>query len=102
MSLDNLLPMLVGLMSAIPVVGGILAKIIMIAAPLTVAVTALVALWHALVVFVSALAVMPGLEGLKTISEKLKASEEQATGFVHNYILPILNRLSMIPIPEKK
>lgn len=94
----DLITMLLGFLGNIPLVGGILAKVVVFALPASAVVTALVAVWHAVVGVVSALSVaFPSLAGL---AASLKADEDKITSFSNSWILPILNRLSLLPLPK--
>ena len=89
-------------LGGIPAVGPVLATIVTYALPAVAVITALVALWHAIVVCIGALAVVPGLQGLAGLAAKLSGADLKVDGFVKTYVLPFLNRLSMLPLPTKK
>lgn len=68
-------------------------------ASVPVLITALVALWHAVVMFFSAISLV--FPGLKNFSDKLKALEATIDSG-SNVALSWLDRLSAIKIPQKK
>lgn len=80
--------------------GKVLAIAIAVAGGLSGVVTALVALWHALVLTIKALAVMPGLTSLSKLADTLAADEQKITDVSQGKILPILNRLSAVSLPK--
>lgn len=63
--------------------------------------TAFVGVWHALVILLTALSLVPGLGALRAIADKLSVQEASITDAVNNTILPFLNRLSGIALPKK-
>ena len=89
-------------LAQIPYVGPVLATIAHYALPAVAIVTAFVGVWHALVLVFQALAAVPGLQGLQSLADKLKTSEDKVDGFVNTYVLAVLNRLSMLPLPTAK
>lgn len=86
-------------LAQVPYVGPVIAIIVKFALPLVAVVTAIVAVWHAVVLALQALAMVPGLQGLANLANSLKTSEDKVDGFVNTYILPALNRLSVLPLP---
>ena len=99
MNLMNLLPTILAMLAAIPAVGPILAKIVSVAAPVSAGVTALVACWHAVVVALAGLAHVPGLSKLQGAADFFKTTEDKIASFEHGWLMPILDQLSMIPLP---
>lgn len=94
----DLISMLLGFLGSIPVVGSVLAVVAKFAIPASACVTALVAVWHAVVGVLTALSLaVPSLAG---VAASLKADEDTITSFENSWILPILNRLSLIPLPQ--
>ena len=98
----DLITTLLSFLAQIPVVGTWLAAIVSYAIPASAVVTALVALWHALVLALVALAQVPGLSGLAGIANTLKTDDDAVEGFVSTYILPVLKQLSLLPLPAVK
>jgi hypothetical protein len=82
--------------------GKVLAIVIAVAGGLSGVVTALVMLWHAVVIVVKALSVMPGLSALAKVSDMLSADEQKISDFSQGKILPVLNRLSAVQLPAAK
>lgn len=83
-------------------VGKILATIIAVAGGLSGVVTALVAMWHALVLVLQALSILPGLSSLASLAQALAADEAKITSFSQGTLLPLLNRLSAVQLPTSK
>ena len=100
MDVMSIITYLVGLLGSIPVVGHFLAIALPVAAALPIAVSAFVALWHAVVMMIAALAGIPGLQGLKNIADSMKAKEDNVSSFANGKLLPLLNRISAIPLPK--
>jgi hypothetical protein len=101
MSVINLLMSMIQMVSSIPSVGPILAKAVALAGLLSAAASAVVGVWHALVGVIVALSKVPGLQSLQALSEKLRMYDDQAQGVLNQYILPSLDRLSVLPLPQK-
>lgn len=97
----NVLVQLLGALAAVPVVGKILVVVVASAGALAGVSSALVAMWRAVVLVLASLSLVPGLSGLKAVADKLKTSQDAVDDFEQNKILPILNRLSTIPLPKK-
>jgi hypothetical protein len=95
----DLVTTLLTFLGNIPVVGHYLSLLVSFALPLTAVVTALVAVWHAVVGIVAAVAALPGMSKLQGLADSLKADEDKLVSFENSWILPILNRLSMLPLP---
>lgn len=100
-SLDQIINMVLSVLSLIPGVGTWLADIAQIAISVSVAVSALVASARAFILLADALAKVPGLGFLANISAALKKGEEDGEGFINTWIIPILDRLSIIPMAKK-
>jgi vacuolar-type H+-ATPase subunit I/STV1 len=101
MDVLSLLISLVQSLANVPVVGKVLSIIVMVALLAGPCVTALVALWHSLVGVMAALGAIPGLSGLQSLAAKLKAEDGVVDDWANNKLLPILNRISAIPLPQK-
>jgi hypothetical protein len=99
MDVVSIVNFLVQLLSNIPVVGHFLAVVMPYLLSLPVVASALVGLWQAIVVCLQALSQVPGLSGLSGLAASLQADEASINSFEQNYILPILNQLSAIPLP---
>lgn len=94
--------MLIQFAMSIPTVGPYIVLVMKVLLGMSAVVTAIVALAHAAIAVLKALSLIPGLAFLDAAAEKLKAKSEAAEGFYMTKIHPILNRLSLIPIPAKK
>lgn len=84
----------ISFLQQIPSVGPYLAEVVSIAGMVAGAVTAFVAIWHSVIMFMKAIR-------LETQALKLEKIEGDAEGVLKKYILPILNRLSALPLPQK-
>jgi hypothetical protein len=95
---------MISMAMAIPVIGPYVVIAMKIALGASAVVTAIVAMAHAAIAVLKALSMMPFLSmiHLDKLADKLKAKTEGAEGFYMTKIHPILNRLSLIPIPAKK
>ena len=99
MDVTQIIVTLVSFLASIPVVGKILAVVIPALAGVSAVVTALVMVWHAFVALLQALAMIPGLQGLQGFATSMKNDEDKVTGFAQGTLMPLLNRLSAIPVP---
>jgi hypothetical protein len=95
----SLIMSLVSMVSSIPAVGKILAVVLGALVGLSAVVTALVGVWHAVVAMVTALASLPGLDGLKTLAASLQA-DSAVVDADSNQLLSWIERLSALPIPQ--
>lgn len=102
MNFMNLFPTVLAMLAAIPAVGPILAKVVAIAVPVSAVATAIVAVWHACVVALAALAHIPGLSKLQGAADFFKTTEDKIVSFEKGWLMPILDQLSMIPLPVEK
>ena len=102
MSITAIFSWVLSLLSSIPVLGPYLAVAMQWAVALSGIVTALVAIWHAVVLAVGALAKLPGLSGLAGLAASLSTDDTAVEGFVNTYILPLLSQLSLLPLPAVK
>lgn len=98
MNLDLLTSILTFLVN-VPYIGPVIAVVVQYALPAVTVVTAFVAVWHAVVLALSALAAVPGLQGLSNLANALKTDDNAVEGFVSTWIVPILDRLSVLPLP---
>jgi len=89
-------------LATIPFIGHYLQIIASYAIPATAIISALVGVWHGVVAVFVALAQVPGLSFLSGIAQTLQVDGEAVDGFINKWILPILNRFSMIPLPKLK
>lgn len=99
-SILNVVQMLVGYFGSIPAIGKYIAMALGLILSLGAVATAIVGMWHAVVVLLQALAGVPGLQGLMGVANSLKVQEDKLKDFENNKILPILNRLSAISLPK--
>jgi hypothetical protein len=90
----DLLNSLLAMVATIPVAGPVLAKIAAIALIVSAVVTALIGVWHSVIKVVQAL-------GMVALAAKLQAYDDEAEGVLNKYVLPILDRLSLIKVPQK-
>lgn len=94
------------IVGALPVIasygaaGKVVAIVIAAAGGLSGLVTAIVALWHAVVLVMKAIAIMPGLGAMSKVSDMLAADEQKIDDFSQGKLLPILNRLSVVSLPK--
>lgn len=95
----DLIMTVLGFLTSVPYVGTFLAAVVGYALPLSAVVTALVAVWHAVVIAMGVLAMVPALKGLAPLANTLKTDDAAVTGFVSTWLTPILNRLSLLPLP---
>lgn len=96
--------MLAGLaqsMGGVPMVAKILAIVVMVAGLLSALVSALIALWHAVVGVLLAVGAFPKMQSVAALAAKLQVEEQKVDDFANNKLIPILNRLSVIPLPQK-
>jgi len=104
--MDPVLNFIVMLLSSpalqhVPIILKILGALVVGCGVLASLVSPFVALWHAFVLFFSALAAIPGLGFLAKVAEFLKVNESKVTDFSQGKLFPILNRFSTIPLPKK-
>lgn len=96
----GIITQLLGWLQGIPMIGQIASVVVGVVTVLTMLVNGFVLAWHGLVVLMASLAQIPGLSGLQSLSDSLKADETKIDDFANNVLLPILNQLSAIPIPK--
>lgn len=99
-SVLNVISMLIGYFGSVPSVGKYIAIGLSVILSLGAVATAIVGMWHGIVVLLQALASVPGLQGLKGVADSMKIQEDKINDFENNKILPILNRLSAISLPK--
>lgn len=87
-------------LAQVPAIGKILVWVVGGAAVVAGIATAVVSLWHAAVVSVKALSQIPGLQGLVDVATHMSTTEAAINDFENNSLLPILNRISVIPLPK--
>lgn len=100
MSFASIVTFIVGILQGIPFLGPILAVIITYAMPVAGIVSAIVALWHGVVLALQALALIPAFSGLKNVATALQTDENAAETFINKWVLPLLDQLSLIPLPS--
>ena len=101
MSFDQVFSMILGFIAMIPGVGGVLAIVAKYAIIASSVISGIFGASRALVLFLDSMAKIPGLAFFAGLSDKFKKGEEDGEGFMKKYVLPILDRLSIIP-PAKK
>lgn len=89
-------------LSGMPSVGPILVKVLGFVLGASVIVTALFAVWKAVVAVMLAVANIGGMSGLKDLANKLSMEEDSAEGFFKGKVMPILDRLSLLAPPQQK
>jgi len=113
MSIDTIAA-IVGYITNLPIVGTYVANAVIVLVSTSAVVTTFVALWHALILFIDAVGVtivlaaqIPGLSwmlgiatALERVEQKLRTKQDEVGGFITLRVLPILNRLSTIPLPR--
>ena len=67
---------------------------------LSAAATSFVGLWHSLVGLLHLIGSLPGLSGVNSVADRLKVTGDQIDGQVSDHIVPLLNRLSGLPLPH--
>lgn len=87
------------MVSHLPLVGHYASVIIGAAVALSAVVTALIGVWHSIVLLAHALAQVPGLQGLQKLADALKADEDSINSYANGFLLPLLDRLSAVPLP---
>lgn len=92
-----LLPAVYNMLMNIPVVGHVLTVIVGVVMFLPPVLTALVALWHALVLVFKALGAIPGLSFLTGIANFFSANEPAFQGF----LTKVIDWIALIPVPKK-
>lgn len=100
----DVLSMLIGLvqsLGSVPLVGKVLMYVVIFSGVAASLASAVVALWHGAVLFLQALSIIPGLSSLKKVADWFSAEESKIGDFEQGKLLPILNRLSAIPLPKK-
>lgn len=103
MDLVAMIPAILKFLSEIPSVGPIVSKIMAVIAVIGIVpgiATAFVAAWHALVMFLQALSMIPGLARLAPLASVLKADEDKLVSFENGVLLPLVQQLSVLPLPK--
>jgi hypothetical protein len=100
MDLSQILAFIIGVVGNIPALGPVLVIIVKVAAIGSGLATAFVALWHSIVGFMQALAVQ--FPSLGSAANSMSHAGDGAESFLGKYVLPILNQLSVIPVPVVK
>lgn len=96
-----MIDMLVGLLTSaesLPVVAKVLVYVVLGVQVASAAVTALVGLAHAGLGLMKAVGIVS--KPVADSEAKIEASEQKAEGFLNDKVMPILNRLSQIPLPK--
>lgn len=99
MSSLPLLNSVLGFLMTVPHIGPVLVKVLDILLAGSVIVTPLVGVWKALVALMQSLAKVPGLTGLAALAAQLQADDSKVEGVLNQYILPIIQDLSLISVP---
>ncbi len=94
---------LVGVAGTIPAVEKVLIVVVAVAVALILLVNALVALWHAIVSVIASVGAILKIFGtdITPLIDKLKVSDQKVADFSQGTLIPILNRISAIPLPKK-
>lgn len=100
MSFASIVSFIISILQGIPVLGPVLAVIISYAMPVAGIVSAIVALWHGVVLALQALALIPAFKGLSSVATALQTDENAADSFINTWVTPVLDQLSMIPLPS--
>lgn len=98
----DVLSAVIGFVLSVPVVGPILVKVLTVVLGLSAVVSAVFGVWLGAVKVLDGLAKIPGLGKLQATADKLRVVEGDAEGFFATKVLPVLNRLSLIPLPKAK
>ena len=101
MNLNQILQLLLGVLNSIPAVGPYLVIVMNWIMPLAAIATSLVAVWHAVVLALQALAKLPALGGLQALADKLVTDDAAVESFLTTYLLPFLAQFSVLPLPAK-
>ena len=102
MDFMSILQWVLSFLNSIPAIGPYLVIVMNLAVPLSGIVTALVAVWHAVVLFLMALSKLPALSGLANFANTLSTAETTAEGYINTYVFPVLRQFSMLPLPKMK
>jgi len=97
----DLLASVLQMLSSMPYVGPVVVWALALMLPVSALISALVLLWQAAVKVLSALAIIPGLSGLAGAAAWLKTEDDAVEGWISGVLKPILDRLSLIPLPSK-
>jgi hypothetical protein len=100
MSIISLFTSVLSILGSIPAIGPYLAIAVQWAAAASGIITAVVALWQAVVAALKGLAAVPGLTSLATLANALSQDETAVDGFLNQYVFPVLSQLSVIPLPK--
>ncbi len=95
---NQLLQMLYGVPYVGPVAGAVLGLVL----PISALMTAVVALWHGLVMLASALALIPGLQKMQGVATWLQTEDAVVQGVMAKWVKPVVDRLSLLPLPTVK
>ena len=95
------LNLVLGFLVTVPVVGPVLVKVLGFTLAASAVATALFAVWQAVVKTLKAIGLIPGLGAVDAMAEKLKVSEEGASGFWTTKVLPVLDYIAHLPMPKK-
>lgn len=90
------------LCESIPGVGAYLSIAAQIALGITTVISSVVAIWKAVAELFKSLGSIFHSDKLLAIGNALSVSEEKLKGIEESYIIPILNRFSVIPLPKVK
>jgi hypothetical protein len=85
--------------AGVPAIGKVLAVVLGALVGVSAVVTALVAIWHAAVALVTAVATIPGLSGLAALAKSMQA-DSAVVDADSNQLLSWVERLSAIPVPQ--
>lgn len=88
-------------MAGFPVLAKVLVLVVGIAPTLGAITTAIVSMWHMAIAVLTGISALPGCQKLQAIAAKLQADDAKVDDFEQSKILPFLNRLSAVPLPQK-
>jgi hypothetical protein len=95
----SIVNMLVSVLQGVPAAGPVLLKIAAVAVIAVAASTSVVAVMHALIALFVAVSNVPGCSKLQALASKLQVYDQEGEDALNKYILPILNRFSLLAPP---
>ena len=100
MDIASIATMLIGMLGQVPVVGHVLQIVMPYIIALPVVITGVVGLWHSVVLLLQGLGKLPGLTKLAALGDAMSTTEAKVQNFENSTLMPIINRLSAIPLPK--
>lgn len=89
-----------GMISGLPAIAQPVAYVVAILIPVGAAATTVVAVLHAVVLALEAVAKIPGCTKIQKIADTLSADVDVAGNLVNNDIAPFIQQLSLLPLPK--